>query len=176
MTKRIYKAICAAALGVFVVTMLLIMGVLYNYFSSVQQRQLRSQTALAVQGAEQLGMDYFDGLSDEDVRITWVAANGDVLYDSASDSDVMENHLQREEIQSALATGFGESARYSSTMLKQYLYCAQKLSDGTVSPSPITPYGCCCWECSSRSSLSSRWRRCSPSCWPAGSPSGSWTP
>ena len=34
MTKRIYKAICAAALGVFVVTMLLIMGVLYNYFSS----------------------------------------------------------------------------------------------------------------------------------------------
>ena len=132
MTKRIYKAICAAALGVFVVTMLLIMGVLYNYFSSVQQRQLRSQTALAVQGAEQLGMDYFDGLSDEDVRITWVAANGDVLYDSASDSDAMENHLQREEIQSALATGFGESARYSSTMLKQYLYCAQKLSDGTV--------------------------------------------
>lgn len=132
MTKRIYKAICAAALGVFVVTMLLIMGVLYNYFSSVQQRQLRSQTALAVQGAEQLGMDYFDGLPDEDVRITWVAANGDVLYDSASDSDVMENHLQREEIQSALATGFGESARYSSTMLKQYLYCAQKLSDGTV--------------------------------------------
>ena len=132
MTKRIYKAICAAALGVFVVTMLLIMGVLYNYFSSVQQRQLRSQTALAVQGAEQLGMDYFDGLSNEDVRITWVAANGDVLYDSASDSDVMENHLQREEIQSALATGFGESARYSSTMLKQYLYCAQKLSDGTV--------------------------------------------
>ena len=132
MTKRIYKAICAAALGVFVVTMLLIMGVLYNYFSSVQQRQLRSQTALAVQGAEQLGMDYFDGLSDEDVRITWVATNGDVLYDSASDSDVMENHLQREEIQSALATGFGESARYSSTMLKQYLYCAQKLSDGTV--------------------------------------------
>ena len=132
MTKRIYKAICAAALGVFVVTMLLIMGVLYNYFSSVQQRQLRSQTALAVQGAEQLGMDYFDDLSDEDVRITWVAANGDVLYDSASDSDVMENHLQREEIQSALATGFGESARYSSTMLKQYLYCAQKLSDGTV--------------------------------------------
>ena len=132
MTKRIYKAICAAALGVFVVTMLLIMGVLYNYFSSVQQRQLRSQTALAVQGAEKLGMDYFDGLSNEDVRITWIAANGDVLYDSASDSDAMENHLQREEIQSALATGFGESARYSSTMLKQYLYCAQKLSDGTV--------------------------------------------
>ena len=66
MTKRIYKAICAAALGVFVVTMLLIMGVLYNYFSSVQQNQLRSETALAAQGAEGMGMAYFDGLNPLD--------------------------------------------------------------------------------------------------------------
>ncbi len=132
MTKRIYKAICAAALGVFIVTMLLIMGVLYNYFSSVQQNQLRSETALAVQGAEKLGMEFFEDLTPQDYRVTWIAANGNVLYDSASDSDAMENHMQRQEIQDALATGFGESTRYSSTMMKQYLYCAQKLSDGTV--------------------------------------------
>ena len=132
MTKRIYKAICAAALGVFVVTMLLIMGVLYNYFSSVQQNQLRSETALAVQGAEGMGMAYFDGLNPSDYRVTWIAANGKVLYDSASDTEAMENHLQRQEIQDALATGYGESARYSPTMMKQYLYAAQKLSDGTV--------------------------------------------
>ena len=132
MTKRIFKAICAAALGVFLVTMLLIMGVLYNYFSTVQQKQLRSETQLAVQGVEQLGKDYFDGLTTDNFRVTWIAANGDVLYDSETDSGSMENHLQREEIQDAMATGFGESARYSSTMMKQYLYCAQKLSDGTV--------------------------------------------
>ena len=132
MTKRIFKAICAAALGVFVVTMLLIMGVLYNYFSSVQQNQLRSETALAAQGAEGMGMAYFEGLDPKDYRVTWVASSGKVLYDSASDTDAMENHLQREEIQDALATGFGESARYSPTMMKQYLYSAQKLSDGTV--------------------------------------------
>lgn len=132
MTKRIFKAICAAALGVFLVTMLLIMGVLYNYFSTVQQKQLRSETQLAVQGVEQLGIGYFDGLATDNFRVTWIAANGDVLYDSETDSGSMENHLQREEIQDAMATGFGESARYSSTMMKQYLYCAQKLSDGTV--------------------------------------------
>ena len=132
MTKRIYKAICAAALGVFVVTMLLIMGVLYNYFSSVQQNQLRSETALAVQGAEKNGIEFFEELNPQDYRVTWIAANGTVLYDSASDSEAMENHLQRQEIQDALATGFGESTRYSSTMMKQYLYCAQKLSNGTV--------------------------------------------
>ncbi|MGM9605478.1 MAG: sensor histidine kinase [Faecousia sp.] len=132
MTKRIFKAICAAALGVFLVTMLLIMGVLYNYFSSVQQGQLKAQTALAVQGVEQQGMAYFDGLAADDLRITWIAANGDVLYDSVSDSEAMENHLQREEIRQALSDGFGESSRYSSTLMKQYLYSAQRLSDGTV--------------------------------------------
>lgn len=132
MTKRIFKAICAAALGVFLVTMLLIMGVLYNYFSSVQQKQLKAQTALAVQGVEQQGMAYFDGLAADDLRITWIAASGDVLYDSATDSEAMENHLQREEIRQALSEGFGESSRYSSTLMKQYLYSAQRLSDGTV--------------------------------------------
>ena len=132
MTKRIFKAICAASLGVFVVTMLLIMGVLYNYFSSVQQQQLKAQTALAVQGVEQQGMDYFQGLEAEDLRITWIGAGGDVLYDSVTDSGSMENHLQREEIRQALAEGFGESSRYSSTLMKQYLYSARRLSDGTV--------------------------------------------
>lgn len=132
MTNRIFKAVCAAALSVFVVTMLLIMGVLYNYFSSVQQKQLLAQTALAVQGVEQQGMAYFDGLDVENLRITWIAGNGDVLYDSVSDSDTMENHLQREEIRQALSDGVGQSARYSSTLMKQYLYCAQRLSDGTV--------------------------------------------
>ena len=132
MTKRIYKAICAAALGVFVVTMLLIMGVLYDYFSSVQSDQLRAQTNLAARGVEQLGMDYFTDLDTGDFRITWIAANGDVLFDSVSDSGAMENHLERDEIRQALSDGFGESSRYSSTLMKQYLYAARKLSDGTV--------------------------------------------
>ena len=138
MTKRIFKAICTAALGVFVVTMLLIMGVLYEYFSAVQQSQLKSQTELAAQGVEKQGIDYFDGLNAEHFRITWIAANGDVLYDSVSNSDNMDNHVQREEIRQALNTGYGESSRYSSTLMKRYLYCAQRLSDGTVLRLSIT--------------------------------------
>lgn len=138
MTKRIFKAVCTAALGVFVVTMLLIMGVLYEYFSTVQQSQLRSQTVLAAQGVEKEGMEYFDGLTAEHFRITWIAANGDVLFDSVSNSDRMDNHMERAEIQQALNTGIGESSRYSSTLMKRYLYSAQRLSDGTVLRLSIT--------------------------------------
>lgn len=132
MTKRIFRAVCAASLAVFVVTVLLILGVLYNYFSSVQQNQLRAETALAAQGVEQSGKCYFEGLDTASHRITWIAADGSVLYDSSSDSLTMENHLQREEIREALASGIGESSRYSSTLMERSLYCAQRLTDGTV--------------------------------------------
>lgn len=132
MTKRIFRAVCAAALAVFVVTMLLILGVLYDYFTSVQQNQLKAETALASQGVTQSGVGYFEGLDTKEYRITWIAPDGSVLYDSSSDSVSMENHLQREEIREALNTGYGESSRYSATLMQRSLYCAQRLNDGSV--------------------------------------------
>lgn len=132
MTRRIFRAVCTAALTVFVVTMVLIFGALYSYFSGVQQKQLGNETALAVQGAEQMGADFFEGLPVSGYRITWISADGSVLYDSASDSGTMENHLERKEIQEALASGHGESSRYSATLMVRSLYCAQRLTDGTI--------------------------------------------
>ena len=44
MTKRIFRSVCLAAFGVLLASLALIMGVLYNYFSDVQQKQLRVQT------------------------------------------------------------------------------------------------------------------------------------
>ena len=132
MTKRIFRSVCAAALTVFLVTMLLILGVLYDYFSGIQQKQLKAETALAAQGVKQLSTEYFEGLPVSDYRITWIAADGKVLYDSASNTANMENHLEREEIREALESGVGESSRYSKTLMERYLYCAQKLDDGTV--------------------------------------------
>ena len=132
MTGRIFRSICAAALAVLLVTIVLIYGVLFNYFSGVQKMELRTELTLAAQGVEKLGASYFSGLSTEDYRVTWIDPQGTVLYDSKSDSAEMENHLEREEIQDALRTGSGESSRYSDTMMVRSLYCARKLDDGTV--------------------------------------------
>ena len=44
----------------------------------------------------------------------------------------MENHLEREEVKEALATGYGEASRYSSTLAEKQLYAAKKLEDGSV--------------------------------------------
>lgn len=132
MTKRIFRSICFAALSVFLASIVLFMGVLYHYFSDIQKNQLKMQANLAAQGIANEGKAYFDGLEVKEFRITWIDADGMVLYDNESDPDEMENHLQREEIKQALAEGVGESSRYSATLMERSLYCAQRISDGTV--------------------------------------------
>lgn len=132
MTKRIFRSICLVAISVFVASVFLFMGVLYDYFSGVQQTQLQMQTSLAAQGVAHEGTDYLKGLDSGTYRITWIDTDGTVLFDSCSDLSEMENHLQREEVKAALANGTGESARYSKTLLERSLYCAKRLPDGTV--------------------------------------------
>lgn len=132
MTKRIFRSICLVALTVFLASVILIMGVLYEYFSSVGQEQLRMQTSLAAQGVAHEGIAYFQDLKVTNYRITWIDRDGNVLYDSMSDTARMENHLEREEVRQAIEEGYGESRRYSATLLERSLYSAQRLADGTI--------------------------------------------
>ena len=132
MTKRIFRSILLVAAAVLLASFVLITGVLYDYFSNNQMEQLRAQTALAAQGVEKSGESYFAGLGSHGTRLTWIAADGTVLYDSSANAAGMENHADREEVSSALKTGTGESTRYSTTLMERQLYCAQRLNDGSV--------------------------------------------
>ena len=132
MTKRIFQSICIAAVTVLLASLVLIMGVLYDYFSRVQKEQLSAQADLAARGAADLGMEYFEGLDLGGCRISWIAADGSVLYDNMSDAGSMENHLDREEVREAMETGRGESSRYSDTLTEKLSYQARLLPDGTV--------------------------------------------
>ena len=98
----------------------------------MQESQLRDELSLAVVGVEQNGMDYLKQLQSDQYRITWLCADGAVLYDTQADAESMENHAQRQEVQQALATGEGESSRYSDTLLQKTVYYAKRLPDGTV--------------------------------------------
>ena len=64
--------------------------------------------------------------------MTWIAADGTVLFDSAADAATLENHADREEVREALLSQAGESARYSATLAETTFYHAQRLPDGTV--------------------------------------------
>ena len=132
MTKNIFRSMCAVALAAVIGMTVLVMGVLYGYFSRIQQTQLRMQTQLAAQGVELCGLDYFDGLDIRKYRVTWIDRDGAVLYDSASDSAGMEDHTDRPEVRQALDIGYGQSMRLSATLTERMLYSAQRLADGSV--------------------------------------------
>lgn len=65
-------------------------------------------------------------------RVTLIAPDGRALYDNYADAESMENHLQREEVQMALAQGEGRSQRASETLGRRILYYAVLLPDGNV--------------------------------------------
>jgi two-component system phosphate regulon sensor histidine kinase PhoR len=66
------------------------------------------QTELASKGVSDEGIAYFDGFEfDNNLRVTWINADGTVIFDSKSDTSDMENHLEREEIKQAFAQGLG---------------------------------------------------------------------
>lgn len=138
MTRRIFRTVFFVAVSVFLASVVLFMTVLYDYFSAVGQNQLKMQTELAAQGVQHEGSGYFESLETKNYRITWIGTDGKVLYDSASDADEMENHFEREEVKEALAEGYGQSARYSSTLTERYLYSAKRLLDGTVLRMSVT--------------------------------------
>lgn len=68
----------------------------------------------------------------ENTRVTLITAEGDVLYDSGKDEDVLENHKNRPEIKAALEYGSGQSVRTSDTVGQAMFYYAVKMPDNTV--------------------------------------------
>ena len=131
MTAKLFRNSMAVAVSVMALSIILFMGVLYQYFSDQMMEALGTETWLVARGVELEGLNYLDGLDSEN-RVTWVAADGTVLFDSSTDSAAMENHGNREEIREAQENRLGAATRYSSTLAEQTLYSARRLSDGTV--------------------------------------------
>ncbi len=132
MTKKIFKSILSVALVILLSSLVMIIGVLYDYFRGVQKNQLRTEVAFAAEGVEVSGAAYLEGLNDDSCRITLVGEDGTVLYDSVESAEKMGNHADREEIKEAREYGTGEASRYSSTLTEQTIYISKLLSDGSV--------------------------------------------
>ena len=132
MTKKIFQSILLVAGCVLLASLLIIMGFLYDYFGGVEENQLRDELSLAAAAVEDGGADYLSRLTADRCRLTWIAADGSVLYDTKTNAESLENHASRAEVSQALATGTGESTRYSSTLMEKTMYYAQRLDDGTV--------------------------------------------
>ena len=132
MTSKIFKSILSVAIAVLLASLVVITGMLYQYFGTMQESQLKDELSLAASATEQLGQSYLSQLDSDRYRLTWVDADGTVLFDTHADSAAMDNHENREEIKEALLTGTGSSVRQSSTLTEQTIYEAVRLEDGSV--------------------------------------------
>ncbi len=138
MRKKISISMWLMAMLTLAVTLAIVVSSLYSHYTEEQFGQLRNETRLATEGVNFNGVDFLEQLGDVDFRVTWITADGVILFDNEANLAAMENHLEREEIRDALSTGYGESSRYSATLYERQLYTAQRLGDGTILRLSIT--------------------------------------
>lgn len=132
MKKRIFFTVFGTALVTVLVSLVLLVGFTYRYINEDTKGQLLAQLDYLVQGVENDGLNYLEQLENNSYRITWIAADGAVLFDNRNDIKNMENHADREEFIEAKEKGISEVERESTTMTSRLIYAAEELSNGTV--------------------------------------------
>ncbi len=132
MTRKIFNSIFIVTGISLLASIVIIIGFLYRYFGEVQENGLKDELELSIAAMEQEGDNYLKKIQSDHYRITWIAGDGTVLYDTITGTENKENHLERIEVKRALETGEGKSKRYSNTLLEKTIYYAKRMKDGTV--------------------------------------------
>lgn len=145
MIRRIFKNTFLVSMITVLLTYVIIVGILYEYFNNQIKTELKSEAEYIACGIDAVGKDYLTHFNEnnfvnKDVdtssiyknRITWIKQDGKVLFDSNVDENKMENHKDRDEIVNALEKGEGYAVRYSNTLDEQTIYYAVELRDGSV--------------------------------------------
>lgn len=140
MKQKINLRLGLIALLAVIATTVGITLVYYNLFQGQVRHDLKQNAALLVetelfQNAYTAGKEKAENLehlSSGNLRITWVDADGTVLFDNDTNIAGLSNHLDRPEIKMAFENGEGESTRRSDTMNMNTFYYARLLDNGTV--------------------------------------------
>ena len=145
MKQKINLRLATIALIAILATTLGITSVYYAIFQNRVRSDLETNARLLAdtgffqalyEGAEgepeSIDQGALTGLDAENLRVTWIAADGTVLYDNDTDAADLGNHLDRPEIVQAMEAGSGESMRRSDTQNMNSFYYAVRLDNGTV--------------------------------------------
>lgn len=132
MNKKIFRASFFVSLLVLLITIVLIFGVLFEYFEGLIFNELESEAGYIAYALEREGVGCLEDFEDIGKRITLIAPDGVVLNDTSADVSTLDNHKNRREVIEALKSGSGMSARYSDTLMEKTLYYATALEDGNI--------------------------------------------
>lgn len=83
---------------------------------------------LAQHPNQYLLLDSLHGLFPNNIRLTLIDRQGEVLYDNAITDSHLENHAQRPEVLTAKEEGVGSNIRISASNNLEYLYYAKRFN------------------------------------------------
>ena len=131
------KKINLQLIGISVLAVVVTTLVMFRIFYDVYRDQVRDDLETVAQTLKdthifQEGNQTGYYFNADTLRVTWVGADGNVLYDNSADETNMENHAARPEIWDAFRYGSGESVRESETLNRSTYYYALRLDDGSV--------------------------------------------
>lgn len=132
MHKKIFRSSVLVTLFVLLSSIILIMGILYDYFESQLINELKREAVYISRAIEKDGTDYLNDMNDGNERITLISPDGTVIADTVADAESLENHSERDEIKQAMRNGSGISSRYSDTLTEKIVYYAVKMEDGNI--------------------------------------------
>ncbi len=137
MKRRIFASTLLAVFLSVALFGVALTAIIFNFYADREQDELGNRLAIAATAMDREGnggLAFLEAVkaAGVDSRLTWIAQDGTVLYDSEKNASDMENHSAREEIVSAFEKGMGESMRFSATLGEETIYQARLLADGTV--------------------------------------------
>ncbi|SET24988.1 sensor histidine kinase [[Clostridium] polysaccharolyticum] len=135
MRKRIYMNMCALSCAILMVISVFVLVLFHNVNHIMMEKQMKSEVediAIALEHMNSKEVQrYLESISKEnDSRITVVAKDGTVLYDSKEKASQMGNHKDRPEIKEAFTHGSSFDVRHSKTLNEQTYYASQCVKSG----------------------------------------------
>lgn len=129
MTGKIFRYVFFMGALALLLSALLFFGLQYAKSKNDLYAALKQEAVYIGNGVSISGKPYLDAL-DRETYVTWIAADGSVLYDNDSTS-LSQNQGSYSEVSDTFETGEGYSIRTSESGVKT-MYYAILLSDGSV--------------------------------------------
>lgn len=132
--KKIENSMILVVAATLVVAYAMTIFVVYRQSVSLMEAEIRQEADYIATAVEISGTAYLEEMDEvrENTRVTLIDEEGNVLYDSGHDEEVLENHKDRPEVKAALKNSSGQNNRKSRTFGAEMFYYAERLSDGTI--------------------------------------------
>ena len=134
MRQKMQHSMVFVLTATLVIAYIFLTGIMYCQTVTTVEEEIHREADYISKAVQISGTEYLNQMDEvrANTRITWISAEGTVLYDSTEDEHTFENHKNRPEVKKAFAKGEGEDIRKSDTIGEEMCYYAEKMSDGTV--------------------------------------------